>query len=71
MPKHKPEGFSNSKIQFDCSLCGKNFSLKDTLRQHIKNVHEKKRPYKCEISFCNADFTKKRGLDKHMLTIHY
>ena len=47
---------------------GKSFAQKKTLDQHISDVHEKLKPYKCDD--CGESFAQKSSLDKHIASQH-
>ena len=42
------------KKEISCELCNKRLSSKTVLKTHIASVHEKKKPYQCDI--CCAYF---------------
>jgi len=54
--------------EFDCTWpsCNQSFFRKDELRRHIKTVHEKLKPYSCNI--CNKVFGRKDHLKTHKKT---
>ena len=41
---------------------------RSNLNSHMESVHEKKKPYKCEI--CDANFTEKQGMVSHTQSVH-
>jgi uncharacterized Zn-finger protein len=41
---------------------------KGKLKNHIKPVHEAKKPFKCNI--CDTSFTQKGDLNKHVASVH-
>ena len=42
--------------------------LKETLKKHVDNVHERKKPHEC--SQCDAAFAQKSTLNSHVLSVH-
>ncbi|RWW27433.1 hypothetical protein GW17_00008133 [Ensete ventricosum] len=48
----------------DCKLCCDWFQASN-LRQHIKAIHEKHRPFTCQFSGCGKKFPYKHVRDKH------
>ena len=53
-----------------CAYCSKNFKNKETLRVHIYNCHNEKRSGDFTCSTCNALFTSKAQLLKHVKIKH-
>mmetsp|Transcript_29068 Transcript_29068/g.113034 ORF Transcript_29068/g.113034 Transcript_29068/m.113034 type:complete len:246 (-) Transcript_29068:95-832(-) len=53
---------------YGCGICSRLFRVKRDLRQHIKCVHEKIRPFECPQ--CNKRFSIKPNLKRHILTVH-
>ncbi len=50
------------KKSFLCTICGKNFTQKQTLSDH-QMIHTGQRPFHCEI--CGSDFNNKQTLKRH------
>ena len=50
-----------------CNICGHMFSSNDTLKNHIRNVHEK-RPYPC--TKCGKVYRSGGSLHNHMNSAH-
>ena len=50
-----------------CELCPKDYTLKSSLREHIRVVHDKWY-HKCD--FCEKQFSYKDNLRKHMKNSH-
>ena len=51
-----------------CNLCESSFPREDTLKRHIKTVHENFRPYTCEE--CGKNFKLLQHLQEHIIAIH-
>ena len=49
-----------------CGLCEKQFACMAELSKHKDTVHDSTQKYHCE--HCGAKFSRKRFLDKHVLT---
>ena len=58
----------DSKTSFDCSICDIDFSLKCTLRKHVKQIHENKSPHTCLI--CGHNNSLKFTLKNHIGSVH-
>ena len=58
---HSIHGESMNAI---CQLCGKKFSSKHHLGEHVTAVHEKSKNFKCDK--CDKAFSLKKGLDLHL-----
>ena len=46
---------------FPCSQCDKKFTMSDDLHSHMKSVHLKIKPFKCET--CKRLFAHKKSLE--------
>ena len=57
---------------YKCHLCDTKFARKQSMRNHIKNIHEgpvqKEKAYKCHL--CDTKFAWKRSIRKHIKNIH-
>lgn len=62
---HQDEQPSKKKGPQLCTICNKYFV---EITSHIKIVHEKKRPFSCEI--CHQTFGKRSGLTRHIEVVH-
>ena len=51
-----------------CSQCLKKFSRADTMKRHIKSVHDQAKPHQC--SQCLKKFTDRRNLTVHTKIVH-
>ncbi|XP_058811900.1 zinc finger protein 883-like [Topomyia yanbarensis] len=63
--KHNVKIAKNSEIEIVCEVCGKKFSHRGRLNDHIQKVHLKVGIPKCSI--CERTFTAKFSLERHML----
>ena len=66
--KYHDEGHKEGHIDYKCESCGKSFSQKQTLRNHIHTIHEGHKDYKCET--CGKSFAERGTLAKHIRIIH-
>ena len=53
----------NQKKLYECTLCEKHFSFKDSLSRHIDAIHYKLKPFSCTL--CDKSFARKSILTKH------
>ena len=54
--------------QFQCDLCGKEFTRSFDLKRHASSVHAKKKNYTCDI--CNKVYIRKSHLTEHVEISH-
>ena len=54
-----------SKRHLSSKTC---FSYKENLAKHVSTIHEKKKPFKCEL--CNKDFTQLAHMKGHVSSVH-
>ena len=60
---------NNSSVkEFPCKLCEKSYSQPHSLRQHVKNFHEKLKDYSCE--HCDTHYTQSHSLRRHIKNAH-
>merc|ERR1719318_1698520 len=52
----------------ECPQCGMSFGQKNTLKQHCKTIHEKKKDYKCVA--CGVQFVQNYQLVRHTKSVH-
>ncbi|XP_038059517.1 zinc finger protein 208-like isoform X2 [Patiria miniata] len=58
----------SSDASLSCSTCNRNFSCKQSLKKHVKSIHDNKdRPFKCTL--CDKSF-KRRDVLKEHVNIH-
>lgn len=50
--------------KFECKICGKFYSFKHSLLQHIESVHLKMTRYHCDL--CPSKYYFKKNLEKHL-----
>ena len=53
-----------TKYQF----CEKTFSFSTNMKKHISIVHDKKKPFSCEI--CDGSFLSRYDLERHFSKVH-
>ena len=56
------------KPKDQCNNCDARFYSKQSLNNHIKFVHEGKKPFKCNV--CDASFSYKNHLNGHIESVH-
>ena len=59
---------NSSAKEFPCKLCEKSYSQPHSLRQHVKNFHEKLKDYSCE--HCDTHYTQSHSLRRHIKNAH-
>ena len=52
--------------EFKCEYCGKNYSTKGNLKNHLSSIHLNNKPFKCQFPNCNKSY-----INKSLLNIHY
>eukprot|EP00186_Timspurckia_oligopyrenoides_P005136 CAMPEP_0182444798 /NCGR_PEP_ID=MMETSP1172-20130603/3134_1 /TAXON_ID=708627 /ORGANISM="Timspurckia oligopyrenoides, Strain CCMP3278" /LENGTH=186 /DNA_ID=CAMNT_0024640437 /DNA_START=117 /DNA_END=677 /DNA_ORIENTATION=+ len=57
-----------TKGEHECVQCGKAFTRRSGLVQHVLAIHEKKRPFECKN--CDRSFAQKTGLQEHQKVVH-
>lgn len=63
---HKTHKHSGERPHF--CFCGKSYALKETLKSHIRNVHNMQRKYKCPE--CSKGFNSNPRLNDHINNVH-
>ncbi|KAA8490796.1 Zinc finger protein [Porphyridium purpureum] len=61
-------GSATPKPSFPCERCGRTFSRKAHMQDHVRIVHEKKRPFVCE--HCGKTFSVLSNLHAHKRSLH-
>ena len=51
-----------------CDICSNTFTRKESLKDHIKNVHNPTKDYKCET--CEETFVQNKLLLNHIQNVH-
>ncbi|CAH1994827.1 unnamed protein product [Acanthoscelides obtectus] len=64
--KKAAEAHIASDHNYICEICGKTLTCVSGLKGHIKDVHERVKPFPC--TFCHYRFTSKYRLTRHMRT---
>lgn len=47
-----------------CKYCDRSFSISSNLQRHVRNIHNKEKPFKCHL--CNRCFGQQTNLDRHL-----
>lgn len=55
---------------FKCNLCGRCYARASDLDKHISAVHEKNRPWVCNVPDCGKSFRHRSSLNRHGKHIH-
>ena len=66
-PPPRPE---HPDARHPCNVCGRNFTLKQNLRKHMRTVHKigDVKTFRCDV--CFKSFTQKGSLKLHLSTVH-
>ena len=68
-PQIREKEFSDPVMdKHKCEICNTPFKKKESLKNHIASVHERKKPFKCSI--CDVSFTSKQNMSKHISSVH-
>lgn len=51
-----------------CPLCNKTYSSKGNLNRHLKQLHERKKPFECEE--CDLKFSRRYAYEVHLKIVH-
>ena len=61
--KHVHEG-----VKIPCDQCDKTYSTNQSLKNHIRTVHEGRRDWKCVL--CEKEFAHSKDLKSHIKKVH-
>lgn len=67
------DGFTSDDVKkrsFPCSLCSKKFRQSSNQKKHIRQVHWKLKPYRCQDRNCKKMFAQKSVAFTHFTTVH-
>lgn len=56
--------FSTHFYFFRCKYCDRSFSISSNLQRHVRNIHNKEKPFKCHL--CDRCFGQQTNLDRHL-----
>ena len=51
-------------LLFRCKYCDRSFSISSNLQRHVRNIHNKEKPFKCHL--CDRCFGQQTNLDRHL-----
>ena len=51
-------------MSFRCKYCDRSFSISSNLQRHVRNIHNKEKPFKCHL--CSRCFGQQTNLDRHL-----
>ncbi|VDO39840.1 unnamed protein product, partial [Brugia timori] len=46
-----------------CQYCNRSFSISSNLQRHVRNIHNKEKPFRCDR--CDRCFGQQTNLDRH------
>lgn len=52
------------RLSSRCKYCDRSFSISSNLQRHVRNIHNKEKPFKCHL--CNRCFGQQTNLDRHL-----
>ncbi|KAJ8264942.1 hypothetical protein COCON_G00140410 [Conger conger] len=52
------------RLAEECKYCDRSFSISSNLQRHVRNIHNKEKPFKCHL--CNRCFGQQTNLDRHL-----
>ena len=65
----RPRRPEHPDARHECEVCGRKFTDKRNLREHLRTVHSADGPrYECDV--CGKKFTHKRNLSRHLGSVH-
>uniref|UniRef100_A0A3Q3W5N5 C2H2-type domain-containing protein n=1 Tax=Mola mola TaxID=94237 RepID=A0A3Q3W5N5_MOLML len=59
-----PRSHINIPLCKQCKYCDRSFSISSNLQRHIRNIHNKEKPFKCHL--CDRCFGQQTNLDRHL-----
>ena len=69
---HDANNMTNQDLLGDswhCKSCGKHFSTKQNLNNHVLAIHRNEKPFQCTL--CDKKFTQNISLKTHIRSIHF
>lgn len=57
-------GPSEMRVSSRCKYCDRSFSISSNLQRHVRNIHNKEKPFRCHL--CNRCFGQQTNLDRHL-----
>ena len=57
-------------LEFQCEICKKVYTNKNSLRSHKSRIHSEKRPVRYYCALCNCSYTRNYDLKRHMNEKH-
>mmetsp|Transcript_29579 Transcript_29579/g.71935 ORF Transcript_29579/g.71935 Transcript_29579/m.71935 type:complete len:163 (+) Transcript_29579:277-765(+) len=55
---------------FVCAECGTGFKYKHHLQRHFATIHQKLRPFVCDVEGCGKSFGLRENMNKHKRMVH-
>lgn len=55
---------SEACVPCRCKYCDRSFSISSNLQRHVRNIHNKEKPFKCHL--CSRCFGQQTNLDRHL-----
>ena len=68
VPSRMPVRPEHPDAKYPCEVCGRKFTKRNNLNQHVQVVHSDVKPFQCDI--CLRGFTQKSGVKLHLSTVH-
>lgn len=57
-------GPAEMRVFSRCKYCDRSFSISSNLQRHVRNIHNKEKPFRCHL--CNRCFGQQTNLDRHL-----
>ena len=61
IPRKRP----SQNSEYKCTFCGKNYSTKGNLNNHLSSIHLNNKPFKCQFPNCNKSYINQSSLNLH------